>query len=69
MSEAMLFNNRQGVVLDDIARFWKADKHDEGMPCIFFVDVRGINFYISYPKSHEGRKERDIQFNELMRSI
>jgi hypothetical protein len=67
-SEVMLFNRRQGIVLDDIARFWKDDKHNASseIPCIFFVDVRGASFHVTYSESAEGRKTRDQEFQKLL---
>ena len=67
MPEAMLFNKRQGVVLDDIVRFWKADKVRQ--PCIFFVDTRGDSFHVIYAESVEGRERRDSDFRILMDRI
>jgi hypothetical protein len=63
----MLFNNRQGIVLDDIARFWKDDKQQAGrqIPCIFFVDIRGASFHVTYSENAEGRKIRDQEFTKL----
>ena len=67
----MVFNDRQGVVLDDIARFWKADKMSDGqnIPCLFFVDIRGSSFHITYSESAQGRHLRDEEFSELVRKL
>ena len=67
MPEAMLFNKRQGVVLDDIVRFWKADKVRQ--PCIFFVDTRGDSFHVIYAESVAGRETRDSEFSQLLERI
>lgn len=70
-SETMVFNHRQGVVLDDIARFWKADKPagTEPIPCIFFVDSRGDSFHVTYSRSDKGVALRDSEFSELVRRL
>ncbi len=70
-SEAMVFNGKQGVVLDDIARYWKADKNDRlaGMPCIFFVDIRGDSFHVIYDASEDGRLQRDSEFSTLSQKL
>lgn len=70
-SEAMVFNGRQGVVLDDIARFWKADKQtaDQNIPCLFFVDIRGSSFHVTYSENEQGRHLRDREFLELARRL
>lgn len=71
MPEAMLFNQKQGVVLDDIVRFWKADKPvgKTMHPCIFFVDVRGDSFHVVYESTGTGRESRDCQFSVLLERI
>jgi hypothetical protein len=70
-SEVMVFNNRQGIVLDDIARFWKDDKQQAGreIPCIFFVDIRGASFHVTYSENAAGRKSRDLEFTKLAGSL
>lgn len=73
MSEAMLFNGRQGIVLDDIARFWKgtkrADSLTPAMPCIFFVDIRGVSFHVTYESGQKGESLRDVEFMSLARAL
>lgn len=66
-SEAMIFNKRQGVVLDDIARWWKWTKRDhlEEIPCIFFVDRRGDSFHVTYSPDADGLQVRDQDFRKL----
>lgn len=69
MAEAMMFNGRQGIVIDDIVRWWKQDKRvgTECVPCIFFVDVRGDSFHVTYEKNQKGRSRRDSEFDALTR--
>ena len=69
MSEAMLFNEVQGIVLDDIARFWKAEKHGDAAPCIFFVDIRGEGFHVKYSNDKSGAERRDTDFSKLMEKV
>lgn len=69
MSEAIILNRRQGVVLDDIARFWKDDKVGNNQPCLFFVDIRGASFHVLYSNSESGRQERDTDFSKLAELI
>ena len=68
MPEAMLFNQRQAVVLDDIKRFWKAEKNGN-IPCIFFVDARGDCFHVTYSPSPGGEQVRDDEFSKLLSLI
>lgn len=69
MAEAIILNRRQGVVLDDIARFWKDDKIGGNQPCIFFVDMRGVSFHVVYSSNDTGREERDNDFSKLAERI
>jgi class 3 adenylate cyclase len=67
----MLFNERQGVVLDDIARFWRDDKvsASRSIPCIFFVDIRGSSFHVTFEENDRGKALRDKEFFELVKRM